>query len=68
MKPFVPWRLFIEALANQIEARRQRWLGLWLFDDYGVKLRPELAGWQEIPPSLREAFALVVTQKEPTIH
>jgi hypothetical protein len=29
-------------------------------------LRPELEGWQDIPPSLREAFALVVTQKEST--
>jgi hypothetical protein len=42
--------------------------GYWRFDDYGVTLRPELAGWKEIPPALLDAYALVNTQKEATLH
>ena len=65
---FAPWHLFFEALAEQPETSRQRWLGYWRFDEYGVTLRPELAGWKEIPPALLDAYALLNTQKETTLH
>jgi hypothetical protein len=68
VKLFIPWHLFFEALAKQPKSYRQRWLGLWLFDDYGVTVRPELSGWQEVPPALRDAFALLNIQEETTIH
>jgi hypothetical protein len=65
---FVRWDLFFEALAKQPEMNPRRWLGLWLFDDCGVTLTPELTGWQQIPPALRDAIALVSSQNETTIH
>jgi hypothetical protein len=68
MAKFIPWKLFFESVAKQPETSRQRWLGLWLLDDYGVTLRPELSGWQEVPLALLGAFALLDTQKETTIH
>jgi hypothetical protein len=68
MPKFIPWKRFFESVRKQPKANRQRWLGLWVFNDYGVTLRPELVGWKQPPLALLEAFALLDTQKESTIH